>query len=110
MRSTSVGRTCPCRSSSGDSNGRPSRARYRGAVSGASRFLIGPGERPSAPVVERGLEPIEVGRPEHHAISRGDVDEIEVDSGPGDLASQIRQHAGAILDIDDDDLALAGDG
>ena len=59
--------------------------------------------------VQRGPESSEVGRPEDHAISRGDVDEIEVDSSPGDLASQVRQHAGAVLDIDHDDLALAGD-
>ena len=48
-------------------------------------------------------------RPEDHAIARGDVDEVEVDPGPGDLASQVRQHAGAVLDLDHDDLALAGD-
>jgi hypothetical protein len=33
-------------------------------------------------------------RPKDDAILRGDVDEIEVDPGPGDLASQVGQHAG----------------
>jgi hypothetical protein len=65
--------------------------------------------QPSAVGVQRAPEGSEVGRPEDHAISRGDVDEIEVDSSPGDLASQVSQHAGAILDIDDDYFALAGD-
>ena len=63
----------------------------------------------SARVAERGPQGGEVGRPEDHAVLCGDVDEIEVDPGPGDLAGQVRQHAGAVLDIDDDDLALAGD-
>ena len=58
---------------------------------------------------ERGPEGREVGCPEDHAIARGHVDEIEVHSGPGDLASQVRQHAGAVLDLDHHDLALAGD-
>ena len=63
----------------------------------------------SARDVQRGLERSDVVCPEDHTISRGDVHEIEVHSSPGDLASQVRQHAGAVLDIDDDDFALAGD-
>ena len=63
----------------------------------------------SARGVERGPESSEVRRPEDHAILCCDIHEIEVDSSSGDLASQVRQHAGAVLDIDHDYFALAGD-
>ena len=63
----------------------------------------------SARDAERGLEPVEVGRAEHHAVARRDVDEVEVDAGPGDLAGQVGEHAGAVLDVDHHDLALARD-
>jgi hypothetical protein len=59
--------------------------------------------------VERSTETSEVGRPEDHAILRGDVHQIEVDSGPGDPASQVDQYAGAVLDIDHDHFPLPGD-
>ena len=62
-----------------------------------------------ARIVERGLETSEVGGPEHNAILSGHIDKIEVDSSPGDLASQVRQHAGPILDIDYHNFALASD-
>ena len=51
----------------------------------------------------------EVGRAEDHAVARRDVDEVEVDSGLRDPAGQVRQHAGTVLDVDHDDLALARD-
>jgi hypothetical protein len=57
--------------------------------------------------VERGFEPGEVGGAEHDAIACRDVDEIQVDAGARDLACQIGEHAGSVLDIDDDDFALA---
>ena len=59
--------------------------------------------------LERGLESGEVGRPEHDAVPGGDVNEIEVDAGAGDLAGQVSDHAGAIFDVDDDDFPLAAD-
>src|SRR3954447_11796198 len=41
--------------------------------------------------IERGAETREVGRPEDDAISRGDVNQVEVDSSPRDLASEVGQ-------------------
>ena len=43
------------------------------------------------------------------AILSGDVDDIEVHPGPGDLAGQVGQHARAVLDINHDHLALSRD-
>src|SRR5204862_1861695 len=63
----------------------------------------------SAIEAECGSECRKIGRPEDHAILRRDVDEIEVDPRAGDLASQISQHAGTVLDVHDDHLALTGD-
>src|SRR5436190_1611633 len=54
------------------------------------------------------VSPPRPARPEDHAVLRGDVDEVEVDSGPGDLAGQVGEDAGAVLDVDHDYLALAG--
>src|SRR5215210_1479435 len=51
----------------------------------------------SASCIQRGLQVIQVGRAEDDPILRGDVDQIEVDPGTGDLASQVRQHARAVL-------------
>ena len=70
-----------------------------------------PGGRASASArdVERGLERGEIGRAEDDAITRGDVDEVEIDAGPGDRAGQIGEHAGTVLDLDRDHLALAAD-
>src|SRR3954463_8539841 len=68
-----------------------------------------PPSNPSARRVQRGSKTGEVGRPEDHAISRRDIHEIEIDPGARDPARQVGQHSWAVLDIDHDDLALAGD-
>jgi len=60
--------------------------------------------------LERSLQAREIGRAEDDAVPRRDVEEIEVDPGPGDLARQVGEDAGAILDLDDDHLAFAADG
>ena len=56
------------------------------------------------------FEGVEVRRAEDHAVARGDVDEVEVDARPAILRVEVGEHAGAVLDVDDDHLALAGDG
>jgi hypothetical protein len=66
-------------------------------------------KRPSARDVQRSPQSTDVCRPEHHSISGGDIDEIEVHSSAGDLASEVREHSGTVLDVDHDHLALAGD-
>ena len=66
-------------------------------------------EQNSKRVVQRDPQGSEIGRAEDHAISGGHVDEIEVDSSPGDPAGQIGEYSRSVLDIDHDDLALAGD-
>src|SRR5215207_3276636 len=58
---------------------------------------------------QRGAQSRDVLRPEDDAIAGGDIDEIEVDPGPGDLASQVRKDAGTVLDIHDHDFALVRD-
>ena len=60
-------------------------------------------------VADRGAQSVEVGRAEDHAVARGDVDQVEVDAGPGDLAGEVGEDAGPVLDVDHDDLALARD-
>jgi len=55
---------------------------------------------------ERSLQADDVGSAEDEAVARRDVDEIEVDAGVPDLASQVGEDARPILDFDDDDLAL----
>ena len=40
------------------------------------------------------------------AVACGDVDEVEVDPGPRDLAGKVGKHAGVVLDVDDNDLPL----
>src|SRR6478736_4711251 len=54
-------------------------------------------------------ESSEILRPEDDAISRRHVDEIEVDPGLRDLASQVGEDARPVLDVHDHDLALARD-
>src|SRR4051794_30369315 len=56
--------------------------------------------RPSGGV-ERAAERGDVGGAEDHAVARGDVDEVEVDSRPRDLACQVGEHPRAVLDVDD---------
>jgi hypothetical protein len=82
--------------------------RQQGVSPDSSRFILqhgpgiqqaqevarpGPGssvaEQPSARGVQRGPESSEVGRPEDHAISCGDIHQIEVDPSPSDLARQV---------------------
>ena len=63
----------------------------------------------SARAAQRGAQGGEVGRAEDHAIARGHVDEVEVDPGPRDPAGQVGEDAGAVLDVDHHDLALARD-
>jgi hypothetical protein len=58
---------------------------------------------------EDGLQAGEVGGSEHESVSRRDVDEVEVDSRFRDLSSQVSEYAWPIVDLDDDDLALAAD-
>ena len=58
---------------------------------------------------QRGAQRAEVGRSEDDAIPGGDIDKVEVHPGPSDLASQVGQYAGTVLDIDHHDLALTGD-
>src|ERR687888_660904 len=67
-------------------------------------------ESRSAPRVERRPQAREVGGAEDHAIAGGDVDEVEVDPGLGDLPRQVGKHAGPVLDVDHDDLTLPADG
>src|SRR5436190_952798 len=62
---------------------------------------------PSACDVQGGFQAGQVRRAEDDTAARGDVDEVEVDPRLRDLARQVRQHAGAVLDLDDDHLALA---
>src|SRR5262245_13894084 len=50
---------------------------------------------------ERGLETIEVRGAEHHPVARGDVKEVEVNAGLGDLPGKVGEHARPILDVDD---------
>jgi hypothetical protein len=60
--------------------------------------------------VQGTLQGAQIGRPEDHAILGGDIDEIEIDACPGYLAGQVGQHAGLVLHVDHDDLALAAYG
>jgi hypothetical protein len=60
--------------------------------------------------LEHGLEASEVGGTEDDAIASGHVNQVEVDAGARDLASEIREHTGSVLDLDHDHLALAGYG
>jgi hypothetical protein len=62
------------------------------------------------PRIECGAESRKVVGSEDDAILRGDIDEIEVDPGSGDLASEVRQDAWSVLDIDDYDFTLARHG
>src|SRR4051812_39306534 len=59
--------------------------------------------------LEGGAESSEILRPEDDAISCRHVDEIEVDPGLCDLASQVGEDARPVLDVHNNDLALAGD-
>jgi len=52
---------------------------------------------------------MQVGGSENDSITRGDVYEVEVDASVGDLASEVREYSGIVLDVDDYDLALARD-
>jgi len=70
---------------------------------------LAPEVKASARRVQSRSETSEVFRAEDDSILCGDVDEIQVDTSSGDLASQIREYAGPVLDIDHDDFALAGD-
>src|SRR5262245_36399181 len=73
-------------------------------------IMFGPAirERGSA-LAERGLETGDVLRPEHDPVVRGDVDEVDVDAGLGDLAGQVGESSRLVLDADHHHLALAGD-
>src|SRR5215475_1197114 len=57
--------------------------------------------------LERSPEAGEVGRAEDEPVPRRDVHEVEIDSGPRDLAGQVGENARSVLDLDDDHLALA---
>src|SRR5688572_7088979 len=59
--------------------------------------------------VEHLLEGVEVGGTEDDAVTGGDVDEVEVDAGAGDLAGEVGELAGTVVDVDHDHLALAAD-
>ena len=59
------------------------------------------------PRAERVPEGVEVRRSEHHAVARGDVDEVQVDPGLRDLPRQVGQDARPVVHLHDDDLALA---
>ena len=61
----------------------------------------------SCRLFERGLQSLEVGRAEDEAVAGCDVDEVEVDAGPCDLSGEVGEDPGPILDLDDDDFALA---
>jgi uncharacterized protein (TIGR00369 family) len=72
--------------------------------------LMGPSHGvASARGVQRGPQTIEVRGSEDDPIAGGDVDEIQVDIGPGDPAGQVCEDARTVLDIDHDDFALARD-
>src|SRR5262249_7520782 len=64
----------------------------------------------SAGGLEYGPEAVEVGAAEDETVASRDVDEVEVDTRAGHLSRQVGEHAGPILDLDDDDLALARHG
>jgi hypothetical protein len=55
------------------------------------------------------LQCIQVGRSENDSVTCGDVYEVEVDAGLGDLTSEVRKYPGIVLDVHDYDLALAAD-
>ena len=59
--------------------------------------------------VECRTETVEIVRSEHDARAGRDVDQVEVDPGRRDHVRQLGQLAGTIVDVDDHDLALAGD-
>lgn len=50
-----------------------------------------------------------MGRAEHDPVAGRDVDEIQIDPGCGDPAGEVGELARTVLDVDDDDLALAAD-
>ena len=52
---------------------------------------------------------MQVGGSENDSITCGDVYEVEVHASIGDLTSEVSEHSGIVLDVDDYDLALAGD-
>src|SRR4051794_10708123 len=64
----------------------------------------------SARAVEGGAERVEIGGAEDHTVARRDVNEVEVDARLGDLAGEVRQHPGVVLDVHHDDLTLTRDG
>jgi hypothetical protein len=64
-------------------------ARLKWRLANAVKRELSPGPAPPrgrrqalACRVQRGPETVEVGRSEHHAVARRDVDEVQVDSGP----------------------------
>ena len=58
---------------------------------------------------ERLFERVEVRGAEHHPVLRGDVDKVKVDAGLGGPERKVGERTRAIVDLDDDDLSLAGD-
>src|SRR3546814_19189262 len=42
-------------------------------------------------------------------VVRGDVDEVEIDAGPGDAAGEVSEHTGLVVDVDDDHVVLMAD-
>ena len=60
-------------------------------------------------LTERRLQAIEILRAEHDTVVGGHVDEIDVDTRLGNDSGEVGQGAGAILDVDDHHLTLAGD-
>src|SRR5438094_9610434 len=63
--------------------------------------------RSSGSVVQGPAQARQIARPEHHPVAGSHIDQIEIHTGPGDLAGQVGEYARTILDIDDHDLTLA---
>jgi len=76
-------------------------------VTRGSRGPSGTSRRQASCLAERGLQTDQIGRAEHEAVSCRHVDQIEVDAGVRHAPRQIGEDARPILDVDDDDLALA---
>ena len=64
----------------------------------------------SAAAIQRLPQGGKINGPEDDPVAGGDVDQIQVHTGFGDLAGEVGEDAGAILHINHDDLTLASDG
>src|SRR5829696_4038329 len=81
--------------------GRPSRSSARWCCWPAPWRRSSPASAPASGAdAECGLEPGEVLGAEHDPVAGGDVDEVEVDAGVGDVAGEVGEDTWTVVDLD----------